>query len=102
MAVLQMVKAAFIKAHSDPGLDKSSIHFTRPKSPREDRNPLIWKRGQQKVSRLCAAGAPSSGAANSATTPDRAASTARGGGFWNPIRGSGRSVAGFPGYNPSD
>jgi hypothetical protein len=44
--------AAHIKAHSDPGLDKSSIHFTRPARPREDRNPLIWKRGRQKVSRF--------------------------------------------------
>jgi hypothetical protein len=70
--------AAHIKAHSNPGVDKSSIHFTRPESPREDRNPRIWKRGRQKVSRLCVAGAPSSGAANSATTPDRAASAAHG------------------------
>jgi hypothetical protein len=70
--------AALINAHSDPVLDKSSIHFTRPKSPREDRNPRIWKHRRQKVSRLCVAGAPSSGVANSATTPDRAAAAARG------------------------
>jgi hypothetical protein len=71
MAVLQMVKAALINAHSDPGFDKSSIHFTRPESPREDRNRLIWKHGCQKVSRF------------------RATSGGARGGFWNPIRGSG-------------
>jgi hypothetical protein len=41
MAVLQMVMGVRINAHSDPGLDKSSIHFTRPARPREDRNRLI-------------------------------------------------------------
>jgi hypothetical protein len=71
LAQVMSAMAALIKAHSDPGLDKSSIYFTRPARPREDRNPLIWKRGRQKVSRF------------------RAASTAHGGGFWNPIRGSG-------------
>jgi hypothetical protein len=68
LAPVMSAMAALIKAHSDPGLDKSSIHFTRPESPREDRNRLIWKHGCQKVSRFRAAGAPSSGAANSATT----------------------------------
>jgi hypothetical protein len=57
LAQVMSAMAALIKAHSDPGLDKSSIYFTRPESPREDRNPLIWKRGQQKVSRFRATSA---------------------------------------------
>jgi hypothetical protein len=52
LAQVMSAMAALIKAHSDPGLDKSSIHFTRPAFPREDRNPLIWKHGHQKVSRF--------------------------------------------------
>jgi hypothetical protein len=57
LAQVMSAMAALIKAHSDPGLDKSSIHFTRPKSPREDRNRLIWKHGRQKVSRFRATSA---------------------------------------------
>jgi hypothetical protein len=57
LAQVMSAMAAHIKAHSDPGFDKSSIYFTRPKSPREDRNPLIWKRGRQKVSRFRATSA---------------------------------------------
>jgi hypothetical protein len=68
LAQVMSAMAALINAHSDPGFDKSSIHFTRPARPREDRNPLIWKRGCQKVSRFRVVGAPSSGVANSATT----------------------------------
>jgi hypothetical protein len=83
MAVLQMVKAAFINAHSDPGLDKSSIHFTRPARPREDRNPLIWKHDRQKVSRFRASRQPHTGR------------------FLEPHSGFGRFVAGFPGYGLS-
>jgi hypothetical protein len=57
LAQIMSAMAALIKAHSDPGFDKSSIHFTRPARPREDRNPLIWKHSRQKVSRFRAASA---------------------------------------------
>jgi hypothetical protein len=64
LAQVMSAMAALIKAHSDPGFDKSSIHFTRPARPREDRNPLIWKHGRQKVSRFRAASAGNAAAAS--------------------------------------
>jgi hypothetical protein len=89
--------SALITAHSDPVLDKSSIHFTRPARPREDRNPPIWKRRQQKVSRLCA------------RRPSRAVRQRlavrrqpRAGQFLEPQPGFGRFVVSFLEYNPSD
>jgi hypothetical protein len=83
LAQVMSAMAAFINAHSDPGFDNAGIHFTRPASPREDRNRLIWKHRCQKVSRF------------------RPASAARGAVSGTPfgVRGS---VAGFRGYNPSD